>query len=223
MSYALRNGISFCNVGGRLLFLDIAADRYFCLGECANRAFAKLVAGERLTNDEEESLAAMVRQKLLVAKGGHGAPTACVPPPHCRFSALDQAAGHSPRLSSVVAAAAALAASRVALKRAGLARTVSRFDQRRQLREELRPNSGERLIDVAAAFHRAALLFSPLDQCLPRAIAIANRLIAHGIAPTLVIGVKLKPFAAHSWVQVGPGLINDQIDNIRNFTPILVV
>jgi hypothetical protein len=38
-----------------------------------------------------------------------------------------------------------------------------------------------------------------------------------------VIGVKLRPFAAHSWVQSGPWLVNDRIDMIRAYTPIMAV
>lgn len=44
MGYRLRSGISFCDVSGQLLFLDIVADRYFCLQPEAERGFRDLLA-----------------------------------------------------------------------------------------------------------------------------------------------------------------------------------
>ena len=38
-----------------------------------------------------------------------------------------------------------------------------------------------------------------------------------------VIGVSLYPFAAHSWVQCGTALVNDRLDRVRHFTPILTI
>ena len=36
-------------------------------------------------------------------------------------------------------------------------------------------------------------------------------------------GVKLRPFQAHCWVQVGDAIVTDRLDVVRNFTPIRVV
>ena len=44
-----------------------------------------------------------------------------------------------------------------------------------------------------------------------------------GLPADFVIGVSLHPFAAHSWVQWGTVLVNDQLDAVRHFTPILVL
>lgn len=72
-------------------------------------------------------------------------------------------------------------------------------------------------------FHRAGLLMTPLDQCLVRSFALALALRRLEITCNLVIGVKVHPFAAHSWVQSGSVLLNDRIDTVRDFTPILVI
>ncbi len=48
--------------------------------------------------------------------------------------------------------------------------------------------------------------------------------LAHlGLKPDLIFGVSMRPFRSHCWVQVGDIVINDRLDNIRNFTPILVL
>ena len=42
MGFTLRNGISFCRVGDRIIFLDIVTDRYFCLSPEAEHSFRAL-------------------------------------------------------------------------------------------------------------------------------------------------------------------------------------
>jgi hypothetical protein len=37
-----------------------------------------------------------------------------------------------------------------------------------------------------------------------------------------VMGVSGRPFAAHCWVQVGDRVVNDTLDHVILFTPILI-
>ena len=39
----------------------------------------------------------------------------------------------------------------------------------------------------------------------------------------LVFAVMTRPFAAHCWVQLDETVLNDRLDHVRKFTPILVV
>jgi transglutaminase-like putative cysteine protease len=71
-------------------------------------------------------------------------------------------------------------------------------------------------------FQRAGLLTSTRNFCLPYSIMLTKFLRRRGFAAQLVIGVSGRPFAAHSWVQIGDMVINDTIDNISRFTPIVV-
>ncbi|RYM07421.1 lasso peptide biosynthesis B2 protein [Sphingobium cupriresistens] len=41
--------------------------------------------------------------------------------------------------------------------------------------------------------------------------------------PDVVLGVQLGPFSAHCWVQHEDRLVNDRVDMVRTFTPILVL
>lgn len=66
MGHALRKGISFCDVSDRLLFLDLAADRYFCLGETAERAFRSLIERRELQLEESRALACLAVSGMLV-------------------------------------------------------------------------------------------------------------------------------------------------------------
>jgi hypothetical protein len=79
------------------------------------------------------------------------------------------------------------------------------------------------MCDVAVAFERTARIVRSHDQCLSRSLALARRLAALGLPADLVIGVRLRPFAAHCWVHAGEWLVNDRIDTVRTYTPILSV
>jgi hypothetical protein len=74
---------------------------------------------------------------------------------------------------------------------------------------------------VAAAW-QSERLWSAQNRCLPRSLALASALRSAGGAARLVIGVRLNPFAAHAWVQDGTIVLNDTLDHVLLFTPILV-
>jgi hypothetical protein len=73
------------------------------------------------------------------------------------------------------------------------------------------------------AFERARLLRSAAGRCLPRSIALALCLARRRCRAHLVLGVKLAPFAAHSWVQVQDAVLGDELEEVLRYTPILVV
>lgn len=65
--------------------------------------------------------------------------------------------------------------------------------------------------------------FTARAQCLLDSLALLNFLALNGLAPRWVVGVKTGPFAAHSWLQSGHTVLNDQHEIVRQFRPILVV
>jgi hypothetical protein len=67
------------------------------------------------------------------------------------------------------------------------------------------------------------LALTSRDQCLLDSLTLVNFLAAQRLFPRWVIGVKTNPFRAHSWVQCGDMVLNDQHENVRRFKPILVV
>jgi hypothetical protein len=211
MPYLLPNQVSFCEVSGRLIFLDLLHDRYFCLRPAAEAAFRnKLPIGSEQQTDEAFR-AVDDRPVALLART---VPTAT-------RSVLDQPAIARPGWAEVACACAALLAARASLRRRGLAATVSRMREIMAARSNsIQASTSER---IARAFMRADLVLSPLDQCLPRSIALASTLARRGISASLVIGVRLRPFLAHSWVQSGTLLLNDRPDVVCTFVPILVV
>lgn len=67
------------------------------------------------------------------------------------------------------------------------------------------------------------LAFTARDKCLFDSLALAIFLGRQGLRASWVIGVSIRPFQAHSWIQDRDQVLNDVPENVRRFTPILVV
>lgn len=85
--------------------------------------------------------------------------------------------------------------------------------------------------DDTAALERAVAVyvflrpfaFTAHDRCLHDSLTLHRYLTAQRLATRWVIGVRTRPFGAHSWVQRGSLVLNDQHENVRRYQPILVV
>ncbi|ESQ84210.1 hypothetical protein AEAC466_10725 [Asticcacaulis sp. AC466] len=64
---------------------------------------------------------------------------------------------------------------------------------------------------------------SAQNECLRWSIAMVRYLRAYGYYPNLVLGVRMMPFGAHAWVQDGDTVLNDTVEQVSAYTPILVV
>lgn len=221
MTLALAPGISFCETGGQLIFLDLYRDRYFSLGPAASSAFAALVERAALSGEQFNRLDALKRAGILVEDPLGQPPRPCRSiMPDC--SPLDRARSARPGLFSAVAAASSIQRAKLALRRSSLASVCARISSGKELIcvEAVRQEQLER---IALAFAAAGKLVPTLDQCLPLSVAIARRCIAAAIDANLCIGVKIRPFEAHAWVTAGDMLISDRVETVRSFTPVLVL
>jgi hypothetical protein len=223
MGFVLERDISFCQSGGRVIFLDLQRDRYFCLGREAEGAFKRLAAGEALTASEAAALTAAGRQGWLSrVEGSPCVPVACARPPDVRETALEER-GSRPDLRCLPPILFDLVAARRDLRRRKLKDIVRHLEGRKAATKLVAARSTERVQRIAATFQWSGLLSTLHDQCLPRSLAMMRHLVRHGHRPMLVFAVMTRPFAAHCWVQLGETVLNDQLDHVRKFTPILVV
>ncbi|WP_374414932.1 lasso peptide biosynthesis B2 protein [Novosphingobium colocasiae] len=221
MGFTLRDGISFCHVGDRIIFLDVLADRYFCLSRDAEHSFLELAEGGTPPPDDLH-VQGLLARGLLKASAASAAPAACGPIriPHTSILDLDLPL---PGLAGTTSALCCLAATRVRLKMAGLGQTLSWLSTRKARLTNCSASPDGQIGRIMAGFVAAAHLASQIDLCLANSIAVASRMIAKGMRPDIVLGVQLGPFSAHCWVQYRDRLVNDRFDMVRTFTPILVL
>jgi hypothetical protein len=205
MAMTLRDGVSFCEINDHLVFLDVREDRYYGL---AGSAASLVRSGTAL---------APLRQKGLIESDGAGSPFR----PFQYIMATHELAP-LPR-PSLLAVATAIALHRKAiarLKSETFSTTISRLQDDRVCAD--RPDLGPTPMhfQCVSAFRACAPLFDQLQGCLTRSLALMSMLSRRSAPASLVIGVKLNPFAAHAWVQVGHTLLNETLDIVSVYKPI---
>lgn len=216
MSLVLRSGLSWCICTHQAVFLDLPRDRYFCLPETLDGAFRRWAAGELIDPADHELLTGCG----VLGPGDGGCTMPVCHPPAIHDLAIDCASRGSIR--DVLAAIVGQIRARWWLKRRPLAGIVSRLTTKPP-NASSRAQGETRLRQIAAAFATSAMLLRAADQCLPRAIAAWRLCRRHGQDVALIFGVRLNPFAAHSWVQSGDAVIVGDLEQVRLYTPILVI
>jgi hypothetical protein len=58
-------------------------------------------------------------------------------------------------------------------------------------------------------------------SCLSDSLALLMFLSQYGLLPYWVFGVRMNPFGAHCWLQEGQTVVNDKLDAVLNYTPIM--
>jgi len=96
----------------------------------------------------------------------------------------------------------------------------------------LRTRHPDRAVDIGGAATRAAaatyirlrpFALTSHDRCLNDSLALVHFLGGQGLFAQWVIGVRVHPFGAHSWVQADGVVLNDHAEHVRHYRPILVV
>lgn len=80
----------------------------------------------------------------------------------------------------------------------------------------------QEILSAARRFRRMRPLIPWLTRCLPHALLLRAYLARCGQASTLVIGVRVFPFEAHSWLQAGDLVLTDDIERLAGYTPIVM-
>lgn len=128
-------------------------------------------------------------------------------------------------LSHMVKFFASLA--RVALHRKGprLAAVLAWIRRRQSTLSHLGSSrSPDRKQELLTSFLRLRVwCYTAYRRCLFDSMVLSVFLTKNEVPCTLVIGVATKPFVAHSWVQIGEWVLNDTVEYVQMFTPILAV
>ncbi len=213
MQYSLPTHISYGFVGSRAVVLDLAADRYFLVGE----AETSLLDPSR----SPTSLQATAGSRTLFARGlltpGPGRDVAPVVQPMPQSSALEQ-----PEPGGGVGAwetARSCTAALLWLRFAGLPRTIDRW-RKHQVKAAQRCGSRcypQKAGFFARGFADARTLVPTSRLCVPDSLALALCLWRRGIAADIYFGVQLDPFLAHAWVQQDGVVLSDPLNIVADY------
>ncbi|AOH37236.1 lasso peptide biosynthesis B2 protein [Luteimonas sp. JM171] len=215
--YVLREDLSFCHVGGCLVFFDIGSDQYLRLPSTLGAALVKYLSSESPSHINVDEL---VARNILVEQGDSAPasrPTA-IPPTR---SSMEEA--HPlPRVSFLQAleALALVVHTQMTLKLRPFKHVLRIAGAPAQTFEA--PPLEQQVIKEAAAFRRSRLYIPVEMRCLVDSIALARFLRRRKRNVHVVFGVAVDPFSAHCWVQAGDLVLNDTLGNVTSHTPIRV-
>jgi len=218
-AYRLKEGVHYCVADGAATFLDVDADRYFGLPASSQEAFAHLVAHGTVLDAQVAALAPLTANHLLVATETSDSFPRPIAIPAVRESALDSVAIRSSLLLFFRAWYRQAEAGRD-LGGKPLSRVLAKLSDKKA---RTAGGKGRPPDDVVAAFLTTSIVSQSHDQCLRRSIAMVQFLTDFAYSPLFVIGVRNNPFEAHAWVQDEDMALNDEVEKIGRFTPILAI
>jgi len=211
MGWTLAPNVHFCTTSERVVFLDTARDRYFALPDAQSAAFRAWIDAEKAAPAPPVAKL-LIDAHLLEVQDAAGSP--CPPAIAPAVRALGEL-GTRPTVRDQLEVGYRVLRVRQALRRNGLLATL----------EQLRPTRCEHVTDEtrhqAAVFMRARRRIPLSDNCLHDSLAMIAWLNRRGASASIVFGVTGVPFRAHCWVQLGDQVLNDALDHVAPFTPIL--
>ncbi|WP_313802595.1 lasso peptide biosynthesis B2 protein [Sphingobium sp.] len=219
-SYQIREGLAYCVSNDRAIFLDIIANRYFSLPPMLDEIFRRLISEEPSEPVQPAELARLVRANVVLTHGHQNFGLSPLPIVHPLRELRRSGAATSKLMLAHCLFAQACAS--IKLRRRSLAWLPGWAEERRQQSVD-KGRAYSVWQDVADAFAWTAALWPRSDNCLSSSIAFLDVGLSRGLDAQLVFGVYSSPFSAHCWVQVGDTVLNDRIENVRTFTPILAV
>lgn len=202
---------------GAAIFLDLRRDRYFALSGAAASAFDRL-RFDPPDEVDEPAASALLATGLFAETAAPESPGPGRIPPASRELRDSLESGSAP--TDVPEIWCLLSRARRALRSRPLADVV---DAARRRSRQSSPSETERVAALANRFRRARAWIPVHPSCLQDSLALHEWLARRRAPAALVLGVKLHPFAAHCWLQLGPTVLNDRLETIAAFTPILAV
>lgn len=238
LQYYLPSHISLCTLDDGLIVLNQKSRRYFSLpGECAT-ALAAVSAEWRacgtyspepnmVERDITATLATLVKRGILTCDPKLGRP---IQPLRIGVSeGIDFGWGAEEHVTlrplNVASFFVALLRAMISLYLIPFHRVVTRIRRRRdRFHSESDGRGLETVKDLVIQFRRLRpLAYSSRGACLFDSLVLLEFLALHSVYPTWVLGVRSRPFLAHSWVQYDRCVLNGTVEYVEQFTPILIV
>jgi hypothetical protein len=240
-AYWLPSHVRACSTATGTVLLDLRRNRYFGVGRnetIALRALAgnwqNLAIAPSTFASDAEPLPAQAAQSIadkLVDAGllSTSAPEpAAFTPTQVDLQSLLTSVGHeldrksSIRWRHIISFLRACTWARRAVRSGTLFLVAEELGKQKNAAGA--PFDRDRAIELVGIFRRLRPhTFAARDQCLFHALALVRFLSFHGVYPTWVIGVRTKPWAAHSWVQQGTLLLDANPEQVCEYTPILAI
>jgi len=222
-----------CFAGNAVIFLDTKTSLYFALGGAQARVLRACAASESSVADESvardvasdqllREVTQLLQQRHLLASdvstGKAIVPTSI---PSAQSVLLrEHLAGRPPvRLHHIINFLWACGRAAFSLRACSLDQTLRRLRARQRGGVHVDVDRSRALLRVF--FRLRPFVFSAHKACLFDSLALTEFMARYDIHATWAIGVRTNPFKAHCWVQQATYVLNDNVENVRLFTPIV--
>ncbi|MBI3345726.1 MAG: lasso peptide biosynthesis B2 protein [Burkholderiales bacterium] len=233
--YRLADHVRACWVDEQVVLLDLLSNKYLGVGGTQAPALSLSivdwpVAPRCSTPPDPQAgldawLATLLDQRLLVSAFGPTPPRTSIEEPLESLNAHGSTRRQGLEWRHLMRMGWASAVAAHWLKHrslADIAKNVLRLGQCAQTGGDC--TDSDSLRSTMSSYMRLRpFVLTAHDQCLHDSLTLIRFLAMQGMRPHWVIGVRTRPFGAHSWVQTGRLVLNDVHENVRAYTPILVV
>lgn len=237
--YLLSNHVFLSVVGEHCVFLDLKKDKYLSLNRAKTKAFGRHIAGwpsdcenddvsraSPITSSYDSNISALANRGLLTLDpcNGKQASTVSVAVPTTALNRRDLDVTISVSTSHIVAFMVGSVRAAAMLRWRSIESIANRVERRKKSNgssnDPLEFAETERLL---AIFDTLRPFFPAEYLCLFDSLLLVEFLAQKGIYPTWVFGVRTKPWGAHCWVQQSDVVLNDYLERVRNYTPIMAI
>lgn len=231
--YYLPRHVYACSLQGGLVFVDLLRNRYFSIGETDSRAIGPHIVNHPVAQNSSDgslpasqSVAARLLQAGLLQRQDSGSrdfAPADVDRAAALLSIEDVYRGPQPARDYLLSFAVSCLWARVSLRTRSL-HAIACSLKRTKAQDGAATFDAEKTASLVYVFRKLRpYAFTSLDQCLFHALALTRFLNHHGQFPTWVIGVRLRPWGAHSWVQHDHWVLDTTPEIVREYVPLLAV
>jgi hypothetical protein len=222
-----------CRAQGYWVVLNMLEDRYVCVAHDDLMTISHLLHGwreQRLgaepCGQPDGNVAALIEtltsSGIITSTAKQGKEFAEADFPAPRDSIEGSSVNVSTKMLRRCAARFFLACGRIdwRLRTTALLPTLTGVERRRGVRPVGIYGAGH-LSRLIGAFKTLRPFYPRPYLCLFESLALFEFLASYRIFPYLIFGVIADPFQAHCWLQDGSRILNDDLERVRRFKPIL--
>jgi Transglutaminase-like superfamily len=232
--YFLSKDCFVCHTQNYWIILSAGRDKYLCVTNDNLTAIGHLLDGWRgdsggkkhlpqLSAADEQTIAALLSNEIITSNPEGGKPFAeSASLPRVSETEISNTAVRE-RTHPLCVARFLSACTRVdwQLRTKGLYRMLTRLERRRRTCAPAVPVSDSWVL--MSAFKELRPWYPRPYLCLFDSLALLEFLASYRAFPRIVFGVVADPFQAHCWLQEGDVVINDSLEKVARYTPILCI
>jgi len=237
MGYYLAGDVHACELAHGAVFLDLRTVRYLAVeprflpvlrarvAEWPKSPTAGSVAVES-PEEQVDFLNALLARGLIATSwcARTLAPAEIESATEAQHPDWDLRSRAASRVASTLAFAQCVATVRQALRHGALRTLLIHLHQTRIALSTRGTLDASCLAARLTEFSRLRVWFyTARDRCLFDSLVLASYLLRERIDARLILGVGLRPFSAHAWTQVSRVVLDDSVEHVREYAPILIV